>query len=70
MLFLFNPAPENMTPEAWRSVSLATWMVIWWLGEAMPITATALLTATLMPLFGFALIMQANKYMNTVPLNC
>ena len=54
ILLLLIPAPENMMPEAWRLVSLATWMVIWWLGEAIPIPATALLPIPMMPLFGIA----------------
>ena len=54
MLLLLLPAPENMTPEAWRLVALATWMVIWWLGEAIPIPATALLPIPMMPLLGIA----------------
>ena len=46
------PSPEGMPAEAWRLVSLASWMVIWWLGEAVPIPATALLPIPLMPLYG------------------
>ncbi|MFC6673137.1 SLC13 family permease [Marinobacterium aestuariivivens] len=51
VLFLLPP-PEGMAPEAWRLVSMASWMVIWWLGEAVPIPATALLPIPLMPLYG------------------
>ena len=40
--------------EAWRLVALAAWMVIWWLGEAVPIPATALLPIPMMPLLGIA----------------
>lgn len=50
VLLLFLPAPEAMNPEAWRLVALATWMVVWWLGEAVPIPATALLPIPMMPL--------------------
>lgn len=46
------PAPEGMALEAWRLVALAAWMVIWWLGEAVPIPATALLPIPMMPLLG------------------
>jgi len=52
LLILMLPAPEGMKPEAWRLVALATWMVVWWLGEAVPIPATALLPIPLMPLLG------------------
>ena len=54
VVLLLLPAPEGMTPEAWRLVALAVWMVIWWLGEAVPIPATALLPIPMMPLLGIA----------------
>ncbi len=53
-ILLLLPAPEGMSPEAWRLVALAAWMVFWWLGEAVPIPATALLPIPMMPLFGIA----------------
>ncbi len=46
------PPPQGMPPEAWRLVAMAVWMVIWWLTEAIPIPATALLPMILMPLLG------------------
>ena len=54
VLLLLLPAPEDMKPEAWRLVALGVWMVVWWLGEAVPIPATALLPIPMMPLFGIA----------------
>lgn len=51
LLLLALPAPEGMAPEAWRMVAVATWMVIWWLTEAIPIPATALVPLLAMPLF-------------------
>jgi len=54
VLLLLLPAPEAMKPEAWRLVALAVWMVVWWLGEAVPIPATALLPIPMMPLLGIA----------------
>ncbi len=51
-LVLVLPAPEGMPPEAWRLVAMAVWMVVWWLTEAIPIPATALLPIILMPLLG------------------
>jgi sodium-dependent dicarboxylate transporter 2/3/5 len=51
-LILVLPPPAEMSAEAWRLVSLAAWMVVWWLGEAVPIPATALLPIPLMPLWG------------------
>ncbi len=55
-MLLMLPAPEGMTPEAWRLVALASWMVVWWIGEAVPIPATALLPIPLMPLLGIGAI--------------
>ena len=52
IVLMLWPAPEGMKPEAWSLVALAAWMVIWWLGEAVPIPATALLPIPLMPLLG------------------
>lgn len=49
---LFIPAPEAMPITAWRMVGITCWMVIWWLSEAVPIPATALLPLVLMPLMG------------------
>jgi len=53
-LLILLPAPDAMKPEAWRLVALAVWMVVWWLGEAVPIPATALLPIPMMPLFSIA----------------
>ncbi len=54
VILLLLPVPGDMKPEAWRLVALAAWMVVWWLGEAIPIPATALLPIPMMPLFGIA----------------
>src|SRR5690606_16727019 len=44
--------PEGLEPEAWRVVSLAALMVTFWVTEAIPISATALLPIALLPLMG------------------
>jgi len=49
-LILLLAAPEGMSLSAWHLVAMACWMVIWWLTEAIPIPATALLPIVLMPL--------------------
>lgn len=48
------PAPEGLDPPAWRLAALIAWMVIWWMGQAVPLAATALLPVPLMPAFGVA----------------
>lgn len=55
-LILLSPSPSGMPLEAWRLVAMASWMIIWWLSEAIPIPATALLPIILMPLFGIDMI--------------
>ena len=53
------PPPDGLTPEAWRLVSLALLMVTWWVTEAIPISATALLPLAALPLIGAASIKAA-----------
>jgi len=55
MLFLLMlSAPEGFTPEVWKLVALAAWMIIWWMTEAIPIPVTALLPIPMMPLLAIA----------------
>ncbi len=51
-LMLWITPPDGMPPEAWRMLAITLWMVVWWLSEALPIPATALLPLVLMPLLG------------------
>ena len=51
-LMLAIPPPEVLDPAAWRVAALAALMAVWWLSEAIPIPATALLPAILLPLLG------------------
>ena len=46
------PPPDGLSVEAWRVVSLAALMVIWWVTEAIPIAATAMLPLAALPLLG------------------
>jgi sodium-dependent dicarboxylate transporter 2/3/5 len=43
LLLLLLPAPEGMPVTAWRVVALAGLMAVWWMTQALPLTATALL---------------------------
>jgi solute carrier family 13 (sodium-dependent dicarboxylate transporter), member 2/3/5 len=52
LLLLAVPAPEGLTPAAWRTAAIAALMATWWMTEALPITATAFLPFILAPLFG------------------
>lgn len=46
--------PEGLPPEAWRTAAAGAWMATWWITEAVPLPATALLPIALFPLLGVA----------------
>lgn len=52
------PAPAGMPDPAWRVAGLVVWMAAWWMTEAVPLTATALLPFVVLP---FAGVMDAKK---------
>lgn len=45
----FGPGIPEMSQEAQAVAAVATWMAIWWLTEAIPLPATALLPIILLP---------------------
>ncbi len=51
-LLLLPDPPEGMTPEGMMVAALAALMATWWITEAIPIPATALLPIVLLPLLG------------------
>ena len=57
VIMLLLPAPAGMEPAAWRIAALVALMAAWWMTEAIPLTATALLPFLLVPVFG---VMPAN----------
>jgi len=64
---LLLPAPAAMTPAAWRAAATGILMAVWWITEAIPIPATALLPLLLFPLLGVAPIgAAAAPYANPV----
>jgi solute carrier family 13 (sodium-dependent dicarboxylate transporter), member 2/3/5 len=54
ILFLFLPAPEGLSPVAWKTAAVAILMAVWWITEAIPIYATALLPIVLFPVLEIA----------------
>jgi solute carrier family 13 (sodium-dependent dicarboxylate transporter), member 2/3/5 len=52
LAILLMPAPEGLSPEGWRTAAVVTLMATWWMTEAIPISATALLPLVLFPLLG------------------
>ena len=51
-LTIFLPAPAGMPREAWLVAGLVVWMAAWWMTEAVPLTATALLPFLVLPFAG------------------
>jgi len=52
LLILLLPAPESLGTAGWRTMAVGTLMAVWWMTEAIPIPATALLPLALFPLLG------------------
>lgn len=48
---LLMPVPESMSAEAWKVAALTILMATWWMTQAVPLTATALLPFLALPLF-------------------
>ena len=49
---VFVSAPAGMPTEAWLVAGLVVWMASWWMTEAVPLTATALLPFVVLPFSG------------------
>lgn len=49
---LLSGPPEGLSEEGWRVATVAGLMAIWWMTEAAPLAATALLPLALLPLLG------------------
>jgi len=58
LTLLLIPAPAGISPLAWRTAALVVLMAIWWMTEALPLTATALVPFLAFPLMG---VMTANE---------
>jgi sodium-dependent dicarboxylate transporter 2/3/5 len=52
LVLLLLPPPEGLEVEGWRTIAIGLWMAIWWVTEAIPIPATALLPLVLFPVLG------------------
>ncbi|MGX7896975.1 SLC13 family permease [Tsuneonella sp. HG222] len=51
---LVLPPPAGMPQPAWIAAGLVMWMAAWWMTEAIPLYATALLPFIVLPLAGVA----------------
>jgi len=52
VLLLLLPPPSGLSVEGWRTAAAALLMATWWMTEALPIQATALLPLALFPALG------------------
>ena len=59
IVMLLLPAPQGMTDAAWATAAVGALMATWWISEAIPIPATALLPLPLFPMLGIGSIAQA-----------
>jgi len=51
-LLIVSPAPSGLSAEGWRTAAVAILMAVWWMTEAIPIPATAILPLGLFPMLG------------------
>jgi solute carrier family 13 (sodium-dependent dicarboxylate transporter), member 2/3/5 len=66
-VMLLLPAPEGLAPAAWRVAAVALLLAIFWLTEAIPVAATALLPLALFPTLGvFSINEAAAPYANPI----
>jgi solute carrier family 13 (sodium-dependent dicarboxylate transporter), member 2/3/5 len=61
LFLLLLPPPEGLAPEAWAVAGVALFMAIWWVTEAIPIPATALLPIVLFPILKVGSVADATK---------
>jgi sodium-dependent dicarboxylate transporter 2/3/5 len=52
LLLLALPAPAGLSPQGMSVAAVAALMAVWWISEAIPLPATALLPILLFPLLG------------------
>jgi solute carrier family 13 (sodium-dependent dicarboxylate transporter), member 2/3/5 len=52
VLILLTSPPEGLSRQGWNVLGLALLMATWWITEALPIAATALVPLVLVPLLG------------------
>ncbi|MBA1340651.1 MAG: hypothetical protein C5S40_00755 [ANME-2 cluster archaeon] len=51
-ILLLLTKPESLSPAATVVAGVTIWMAVWWISEAVPISATALLPIVVLPAFG------------------
>ncbi len=61
VLMIVAGPPASMTAPAWHVAALTLVMAIWWMTEALPLTATALLPFLALPLMGILTAQEVAK---------
>ena len=65
LIMLTLPAPSGLSPEGWAVAAVSLLMALWWMSEAIPLAATALLPIVLFPALGITSIdVTATSYAN------
>ena len=59
VVMVLLPSPSDLSREAWTTLALLAWMVIWWVTEALPIGVTSFLPLVVAPVFGIAPLTEA-----------
>jgi len=67
VVVLFPSTDEGLSKEGVSVLAISIWMIIWWITEAIPVYATALLPLALMPVLGILPLQDvAAEYMNPI----
>ncbi|HSB49851.1 MAG TPA: anion permease [Nitrosopumilaceae archaeon] len=61
-LILFMPTPDNMSETAKAVFAISVWMIVWWITEAIPVYATALLPLGLLPVLSVLPVRDVKKW--------
>lgn len=59
VILLLLPTPDGLSTAAWHTAAVGVLMAVWWMTEAIPIAATALLPIVLLPLLEARSIREA-----------
>ncbi|MEM4351869.1 MAG: anion permease, partial [Candidatus Nitrosocaldus sp.] len=67
LLILVAPTPTGLSEEGKIVLAIASWMIVWWITEAISVYATALLPLALLPIMGvLPLTSVASEYMHPI----
>ncbi|MCS6767678.1 MAG: DASS family sodium-coupled anion symporter [Candidatus Nitrosocaldus sp.] len=67
LLILIAPTPTGLSEEGRIVLAIASWMIVWWVTEAISVYATALLPLALLPMMGIMPLTDvASEYMHPI----